>query len=112
MLTPLFTAVAVLAFGAERPDVSKTLQPTPDQRSADPAATAADLYRLAEASTDPRARAESEYRLAEVLERGDMPAAALIEHMTIVRSGPAHLYYAKSLEALIALQRKLGDEYL
>jgi hypothetical protein len=41
-----------------------------------------------------------------------MPAAAVIEHMTIVRAGPAHPYYSKSLEALTELQRRLGDEYL
>src|SRR5229473_2972127 len=84
MLKPLIAATVFLASGMGRPDIVKTLD----------------------------VRAEDQYRLARAFEREEMPAAALIELMGIVASGPSHPFYSKALEELIALQHKLGDEYL
>ena len=106
-------AVAVLAMGVAGPDVSRTLDRTPAPDAAKQLkASAAELYRLTQTSSDPRTRGEAEYHLAQALERGDLPAAALIQLTGIVRTGPAHPLYAAAFERLIELQRRLGDEYL
>src|SRR5712664_4203662 len=102
MRTPLLTAFALFAAGLGRPDVSKTLDRAgPDAGGADLQTTAAELYRLGETSSDPKTRVEAHYHLAQTLERDEMPAAALIELMGIVRSGPAQPFYSRALEQLI-----------
>src|SRR6266851_5614131 len=112
MLKPLIAAIVFLAAGMSRPDIAKTFdRGGSDPNGGNPNPAALDSYR-ATTSGDPKARAEAQYRLARALERDEMPAAALIELMGIVASGPSHPFYSKALEELIALQHKLGDEYL
>src|SRR5258707_1726010 len=113
MPKPLIAAAVFLASGMSRPELAKTFDrggSAPDGENPNPAAL--DSFRTSAASGDPKVRAEAQYRLARELEREQMPAAALIELMGIVASGPSHPFYSKALEELIALQHQLGDEYL
>jgi len=102
-----------LASGVGRPDVAKTVdRGGSDPNGGNPNPAALDSLRSSAASGDPRVRAEASYRLARELEREQLPAAALIELMGIVAGGPSQPFYSNALEELIALQHKLGDEYL
>jgi tetratricopeptide (TPR) repeat protein len=113
MLKPFIAAIVLLASGPSRPDLAKTFDRTGSDLNAEsPNTTAQDSYRISRTSTELSAGAEAQYDLARALERDKMPAAALIELMGIVAAGPSQPFYSKALEELIALQQKLGDEYL
>lgn len=70
------------------------------------------FYEVTNTTTDNDLRLKSEYYLASSLQRDNLPFTAFIYFTPIVRAGPSHPYHAKSVEAFIALQEVLNDDYL
>src|SRR5262249_49979285 len=75
-------------------------------------AAALQFHQLAEESKNAEVRSKSEYYLAESLERKKLWAAALVYQSAVFKSGKSHPFYLEAIEALVELQRRLGDAYL
>lgn len=105
----LFSAVAVLAAGIGRPDVSKTVDDSPTGLSA---ATRVDPAQASNPPSGAGGSQQAQYAQARQLEREGMPTAALIELLSIVKAGPSQPFYSQALDRLTLLQGALGDEYL
>jgi tetratricopeptide (TPR) repeat protein len=57
-------------------------------------------------------RDEALFTLWQALTRAKLPVAAMTYESELLREGPSHPHYQAALEALVAAQERLGDEYL
>lgn len=70
------------------------------------------FYEVTNTTTDNDLRFKAEYYLASSFQRANLPFTAFIYFTPIVKAGPSHPYHAKAVEAFIALQETLNDDYL
>lgn len=70
------------------------------------------FFELTNTAVDPEVKAKSEYYLASSFERAGFPFTALVYFTPIVTAGPKHPFHLKSVEAMVALQEVLADDYL
>jgi hypothetical protein len=70
------------------------------------------FYEVSNTTADNDLRLKAEYYLASSFQRGNLPFTAFIYFTPIVKAGPSHPYHAKAVEAFIALQERLNDDYL
>jgi hypothetical protein len=70
------------------------------------------FYEVVNTTTDNDLRLKSEYYLASSFQRQNMPFSAFMYYAAIVDAGPQHPYHLKAVEALIALQEVLQDDFL
>ena len=70
------------------------------------------FYELANTATEPDVKAKSEYYLGVSLQHAGLPFAAFVYLTPVVKAGPTHPLHAKGVEAFVALQETLDDDYL
>jgi tetratricopeptide (TPR) repeat protein len=70
------------------------------------------FFEVTNTTTDNDLRLKAEYYLASSFQRANLPFTSMIYFTQIVKAGPQHPYHLKSVEALIALQEILDDDYL
>lgn len=70
------------------------------------------FFEVTNTTTDNDLRLKAEYYLASSFQRQNLPFTAFVYFTPIVRAGPQHPYHGKAVEALIALQEVLNDDFL
>ncbi|MFZ5442669.1 MAG: tetratricopeptide repeat protein [Myxococcota bacterium] len=70
------------------------------------------FFEVTNTTTDNDLRLKAEYYLASSFQRANLPFTAFVYFTTIVKAGPQHPYHLKAVEALIALQEVLNDDFL
>ena len=70
------------------------------------------FFEVTNTTTDNDLRLKAEYYLASSFQRSNLPFTAFVYFTPIVKAGPQHPYHLKSVEALIALQEVLNDDFL
>jgi hypothetical protein len=70
------------------------------------------FFEVTNTTTDNDLKLKAEYYLASSFQRADLPFTASVYFTPIVKAGPSHPFHLKSVEALIALQEALNDDYL
>jgi hypothetical protein len=70
------------------------------------------FFELSNTAVDADVKAKSEYYLAASFQRAGLPFTALVYFTPIVKAGPKHPFHLKSVEAFVALQELLADDYL
>ncbi|MFO0598999.1 MAG: tetratricopeptide repeat protein [Myxococcaceae bacterium] len=69
------------------------------------------FFEVTNSTTDNDLRLKADYYLASSFQRANMPFTAFVYFTTIVKAGPQHPYHLKAVEALIALQEVLNDDF-
>lgn len=103
------TLVAASAFGQELATYNKALSAYNGEQFSDAARLFFEVYNT---TTDNDLRLKSEYYLASSFQRQNLPFTAFVYFNSIVKAGPQHPYHLKAVEALIALQEGLKDDFL
>ena len=70
------------------------------------------FFEVTNTTTDNDLRLKAEYYLASSFQRQNLPFTAFVYFTPIVKAGPQHPYHGKAVEALIALQEVLNDDFL
>lgn len=70
------------------------------------------FFEVYNTTTDNDLRLKAEYYLASSFKQQDLPFTAFVYFTSIVKAGPQHPYHLKAVEALIALQEVLNDDFL
>lgn len=112
MKRTLFFAVTLLATLASAQDLAvynKALSAYNGNQFEDSARLFSEVVNT---TTDNELKLKAEYYLASSFQRSGLPFTAFIYFSPIVNAGPQHPYHLKSVEALIALQEVLNDDFL
>jgi len=112
MKRTLFFAVTLLAGLASAQDLAvynKALSAYNGNQFEDSARL---FFEVTNTTTDNDLRLKAEYYLASSFQRSNLPFTAFVYFTPIVKAGPQHPYHLKSVEALIALQEVLNDDFL
>lgn len=112
MKRTLFFAVTLIAAAASAQDLAvynKALSAFNGNQFEDSARL---FFEVTNTTTDNDLRLKAEYYLASSFQRANLPFTAFIYFTPIVKAGPQHPYHLKSVEALIALQEVLNDDFL
>ena len=70
------------------------------------------FYEVNNSTSDNDLRLKSEYYLASSCQRQNLPFTAFVYFAPIVKAGPQHPFHLKAVEALIAVQDSLNDDFL
>jgi tetratricopeptide (TPR) repeat protein len=112
MKRTLFFAVTLLAGLASAQDLAvynKALSAYNGNQFEDSARL---FFEVTNTTTDNDLRLKAEYYLASSFQRSNLPFTAFVYFTPIVKAGPQHPYHLKAVEALIALQEVLNDDFL
>ncbi len=112
MKRTLFFAVTLLAGLASAQDLAiynKALSAYNGNQFEDSARL---FFEVTNSTTDNDLRLKAEYYLASSFQRSNLPFTAFVYFTPIVKAGPQHPYHLKAVEALIALQEVLNDDFL
>lgn len=112
MIRTLVLSLALVASSAFAQDLANYNKGLSAYNANDFGEAARLFYEVTNTTTDNDLRLKAEYYLASSFQRANLPFTAFIYFTPIVKAGPAHPYHAKSVEAFIALQETLNDDYL
>jgi tetratricopeptide (TPR) repeat protein len=70
------------------------------------------FFDVSNTTTDAELKNKADYYLASSFQRLNLPFAAFVYFTPIVQAGPQHPYHLKAVEALVALQEILHDDFL
>jgi tetratricopeptide (TPR) repeat protein len=112
MKRTLFFAVTLLATLASAQDLAVYNKALSAYNAGQFEDSARLFFEVTNTTTDNELRFKAEYYLASSFQRTNLPFTAFIYFSPIVNAGPAHPSHLKAVEALIALQEVLNDDFL
>lgn len=108
----LILALTLLSLGAQAQDLATYNRALSAYNSGSFEDSARLFYDVSNTTTDAELKNKADYYLASSFQRLNLPFTAFVYFTPIVQAGPQHPYHLKAVEALVALQEILRDDFL